>query len=152
MKKVLVLTLFILGISCQKNNTQPAPAPPPATNTTPTNPALTSQEQNLVGNWILDKIEVYVSSNLMGTTLPNDPTNCHLDLMNTYYSPNTTSDWKNNINGLSCTASNAMWRVNNGLLEIPLAYQINTLTATNLILQYGSTGSPNGGQIYYFHK
>lgn len=150
MKKLLVLTMFILGISCQQNNPQPTPATPPPAVNTPSNPALTSQEQALVGNWILDKVETYTSSNLANTVLHTDPANCHLDLMSTFFYPGNGTSYKNSVNGITCSPVSGMWRIQNNLLELGASYIIYSVTPNSLILQYGSLTTL--GHLYYFHK
>jgi hypothetical protein len=152
MKKLLVLAVLVLGMSCHKKNTTPnsVSAPPQSNNSTASTPTITAQEQQMVGDWILDKFEILNTGTVVATTLHSDPAQCHINLFSTAMSPGSTLYYKNFIDGINCTPQNSGWRVVNNIFE-PYSFTIHTLTTNSLILQSGSLIN-GAGYLYYFHK
>lgn len=157
MKKLF--SLFVFGIllsGCQKKAASPAP---PTTTSTASTTTLTPLETAMVGDWITDSIVTYNNGTAILHTPYTDPVNCHFLVTATCYSPTVSTDWKistNNANGGG--SGGGQWRISSGKMETNSGSPggINTIvsySASQLVLQYGST-TPTGGSamIYYFHK
>lgn len=141
-----ILFLCVLVVACNKKAATPAT---PTVTSTPV-PSLTSLETSLVGDWFLDKYEIYIDGVLMSTTLHNDSLNCHLDLQNT--GRTASHPWMNCIHGIYCSSTVASWKENTGRLDVSGSlYTISTISSNGLVIYYGSLSS---GQCekFYFHK
>jgi len=70
MKKLILSALACIALvisSCNQNSPAPAPATPAPTPTPTPTSSMTAIEALLVGNWIWDKEEEYISGNLFST-------------------------------------------------------------------------------------
>jgi hypothetical protein len=155
MRKLITLTMVVslgLFMSCKKSTPQPTSPQPQNSVTNTNNSNLTGQDSALVGYWILDKKEQYSNGSITNTTNHNDPNNCFLDLKPVAVSTSTV--YRQATHSIDCvTVPNGQWRINSNKLELMNGlYSINTLSSNSLIIQIGSTSSPNGAWIYYFHK
>ena len=97
-----------------------------------------SSEQDLVGDWKLNQTISYYNGVAGTPELFNDPVNCHLNLKSSAYN----EDYLDVTHGLSCTPVNAYWRLEDGVLNLSgIMYQIISQSASELVIQYGSTSS-----------
>jgi hypothetical protein len=124
MKRILLVVLMIVAISCNKNSktTPPSSTPPPTTTSTWTT--------QLLGDWILRRSITY-DANGKQTDYCNfyNPSTCHLDLTGTQLSP--TSPYYNSVWGLTCAPLNNYWNststtvINFGASAYGLNFQSN---------------------------
>ena len=149
----LSLAIIIAIVSCKKKNsttttpaTQQQQNPPPA----PT-PTLTTQEQQLVGLWLMDSMATYVNNARVTATIYTNTLTCRMDFQSTvvaggggYY------DLQDGHS--SCMLSQQIWKApNNGQFNIAtLVFPITLITSTKLHFINGGGGGVE--YKYYFHK
>jgi hypothetical protein len=110
-----------------------------------------SEEQNLVGNWIHDKTEMYANGALVQTELHSDPAQCFLNLKSSEYE--FKEDALEGNGGVNCTIGDFYWNVDGAYLILQgISYQILTSSSTNLVIQSGSISSTGGGAYKYFYS
>jgi hypothetical protein len=175
MKKLILSALACIALvisSCNQNSPAPAPATPaPTPAPTPTS-SMTATEALLVGNWILDKGEVYTSgiitssatptsywNNISGTSTITVTGGQYMVLKSTLYNGNVSTPQIYNADYYVGTTGNSTgWYV--GVLAAGdfLSVITNgggyivTLNANTLIYQTWVPGQiPNGSKSYY-HK
>lgn len=148
---IIFLCMFIA--SCKKKATTPAtPAsqqqqqnPTP----TPTN-TLTSQEQSLIGYWIMDSSVNYNNNARVYGYLYTNSVTCIMDFKNTIHA--TGSEYHNVDSGYNqCILSATFWKAPNAgsFMLGSQIFPITLLTTTKLIFIQG--GGPSEWR-YYFHK
>jgi hypothetical protein len=136
----------ILFTACQKNNAKPAAPPaqaPPSTNNT----SLTAQEQQLVGNWIMDSCVYYTLTGSRISVLSYTNTlTCRMDFSATGTPYKTLTDGHFN-----CTLIQASWSAPNtgSFLASNVVYPISILTNNQLCFLYNDSGHE---LRYYLHK
>ena len=151
MKKIITaLALMTLITGCNKQTA--TPVPPPSTNNIVSNPILNSQEQSLIGYWVVDSVAMYSSAgSRIYCTINTNTVSCKLDLQSCYFTNTTSGDWKNSNNGMNCTINNLQWKApDTGYLNLAgTIYQISFFTSTKMILIWGYSG---GESRYYLRK
>jgi hypothetical protein len=148
MKKTIPLCLALLAVlSACEQQAPPSPAAPATPQST-----LNSTEQQLCGNWILRKSEVYYYDTVVNvqTQTYSDSLHCHVRLDSTYIGNNQPSYEKVAISGLlQCVEVSTMWNKNSGLLYLGgSTYNIQLLTPDSLVIQ-DSTANIN---MYTEHR
>jgi len=153
MKKIITIFLSCLFIiACKKTATTPD-APPPqqqAQNPTPTpTNTLTSQEQSLIGYWIMDSSVNYNNNVRAGGYVYTNSVTCIMDFKSTLHSSGQYLDVNSGYN--QCLLSATFWKApNQGSFMLGTQiFPITLLTTNQLIFIQG--GGPSEWR-YYFHK
>lgn len=154
MKKLLIIG-FLLSfiVSCKKQAATPAPTTNSVNSPPPFYCLPTALDSNLVGDWALDTMQVYVSGSYITSSYYMDPVNCHLQLTTTQQVAGAASLWKVSMHGLDCNNVGSHWRVTSGKLDLSGAiYTVLSITPTKLVILYGTTVGSGNGTKYYLHK
>lgn len=138
--RLLTALLLIFSFGCSNDDN--------ATNPSNNQSTLNAEEQQLLGNWVLDS--VVITSNINGqqsqmTQNYNDPATCKLNLK---ASNSTHSGFKECDFALhGCQLMEFIWRVTTpGYIDFSTAkFKIENLSPNKLILK-------NGQWQYYLHK
>jgi hypothetical protein len=129
---LIFFALVALFMSCSKQN-NPAPTP------TPSAPTMSSQEQDLVGNWITKRIASInqATDTVFSYQNYNNPSQCHLTLLTAV----AAAGGYECIEGLACSPYTSNWKcVSSTQLQLGAAvYTIKFQSTDSLIIQYNSS-------------
>lgn len=144
MKQLLmIIVLIITLVGCKKTTTTPAPATPPQVQASP---ALTTQEQQLIGTWIMDSTAIYNGNTRMSGTIASNTLTCRIEFYSSCWNGGT--EWRDtNAGHINCTLNPTNWKAPNmNYVNIGgVQYGIMLITTDKLIF----TGS---NTRYYFHQ
>lgn len=159
MKKLLFLSsikylLFIsIGLlhSCSKED-EPQPLAPQPVAPVPTS-TMSSDEQSLVGNWVMDSTSA-INYDSQGDTAGfytqkyNNPATCKLDLKSDLGS---SEGYYKATNGIACSPTDMQWKYGSGTLSLgQYGYEVLTISSTSLKIRYSSSSLSK--ITYHFHK
>lgn len=148
MKKIILSLLFsILIVGCNKQTTQPTPV---VQQQQQQPNSLSAQEQQLVGNWIMDSAITYSNTIRQYGSVYSTPSTCRINFYSTALQSDPNS--KNCDAGhLACALSAVTWKAPNiGYVTISnVMYSIDTVNASKLVLE---SGGGAGTMKYFFHK
>lgn len=145
MKKLLAISiLFVIFTQCKKKDNSPQPEA--KVQTTQSTSSLSTQEQDLIGTWIMDSTAYYNGNTRISVTVSSSSLTCKTEFYSSFWSNST--EWKNvNTGHQNCTLLSMNWKApNTGYVNIGgVQYGIMLITPTQLIF----TGN---NLRYYFHQ
>jgi hypothetical protein len=154
MKKIMtIIFLCVLVVACKKKATAPATPAPSTTSVA----AMTTQEQQLVGYWVMDSMIMWINNHRLPlnagySAVYTNSISCKVEFKSTPFNGPSTGYYQVDDGHANCNVVGNSWKAPvSGFFYINGGqYQITLLTTNQLRFTTGDMTS--GLSIYYLHK